>query len=161
VCLAIDRGALIAIRRAPFQASDFVHAAHAIEGAYAGHPNGLVMLIGFRLDPRFPLDPGIDDVEHLSGALKSFDRALRAVATVLEFGGVRAAAMRVTTRALWAMARPRCEHAMFERVTDAALWLAPRAEAIGAPYELATYVHGYKAVDAALREHDPPTSLRP
>lgn len=154
-CLALVDGALVGIRRAMLTPKDLARFRDAILGVRADDPAGLVMLSVFRLDPRFPLSVDFDsDLTGFVETLRCVDGRLHAIASVLEFGGVRAAAMRVTTRAVRALGRPRARMADFDRVVDAADWLARQAEGTGVPTEAATYLRAYRLVDRAVRATD-------
>ncbi len=153
--MTLERGALVTIRRAVMNSDDLVRARDAFRIAALACPSGLVMLAVLRLDPRFKLQPGFDrNVREIAAFLREIDRSVVAIATVLEFDGVRRTALRVVTDAVWRLARPRCAHAMFDCMSDAAMWLAPHASRAGAADDLATYVNGYRAAEAALKRAD-------
>jgi len=127
----------------------------AVDTASKANPSGLVLLSAFRLDERFPLQFDFDaDRETLAETLRAVDQKLNAIASVLEFGGVRAAAMRIASRAVWALARPSAKMGIFDSLTDAALWLSPHAREVDAPDELAAMVRTYRHADRALARFD-------
>lgn len=154
-CVTFHRGAFVSIRRAMLDRADLGRFQEAVEATARDHEDGLVLLAAFRLDPRFPIRADFDpDVEGLADTLRALDRRFIAVASVLEFGGVRAAAMRVASRAVWAVVRPSPTMADFERVGEAAHWLAAQATAAGAPADPASYVRAYRATSRHLAELD-------
>lgn len=154
-CLGLVDGALVGIRRAMLTPADLACFRDAVVSACETRPAGLVMLTVFRLDPRFPLQVDFDtDLSAFVQTLRDVDGRLRAIASVLEFGGVRAAAMKMATRAVWATGRPRSRMAIFDRVTDASQWLAAQGGETGAPRSGATYLRAYRTVDGWLREMD-------
>lgn len=154
-CLLQSGGALVAIRRAPLDRAQLADVRRAMDEAVSNHAGGLVMLSAFRLSPDFPLRPGVDtDLRELADTLRALDRALAASATVIEFGGIRGAAMRVASRTVWSLARPRAVMGHFERLSDAVAWLLPHARVIGAPDDAATYVRLYREADRILEELD-------
>jgi hypothetical protein len=154
-CLLMCRGALVAIRRAPLDSAQLEDARRAFAIAAEASPRGVVMLTAFRLSPEFPLHAGFDtNVAELAETLRIVGRSVVANASVVEFGGVRGAAMRVATRTVWALARPRAAMAQFERLSDAIGWLLPHAAAIGAADDAATYARLYREADHALQQID-------
>lgn len=154
-CSVLERGAIVSIRRAPIQGAEGANALRGIERAAALHPPGTVLLSVFRLSPRFPIAVETEmNLRELAETLRSIDRHLVANAVVLEFGGVRAAAMRLATRAVWSLARPRAVMSMHDRLSDAISWLLPHARAVGAPDDAATYVRLYRLAERGLDEVD-------
>lgn len=143
------------IRRAPVQGPVVAELRDAIGAAAAAWGQPLVCLSAFRLSPRFPLAPGFDgNVAELADLLRVFDRHMVAHAQVHEFDGIRAGAMRLATRAVVLLARPKATLATFERVSDAAAWLALQARAVGAAEDVATYLGLYREADVLLARMD-------
>jgi hypothetical protein len=154
-CILLDRGALVAIQRATLDARGLAAFSALVKEVARSHPRGLVLLTAFRLDPRFRLDFGIErEIPTYIDALRTVDRHIAAIASVLEFGGVRSAFMRATATTVHVLARPRASLAMFDNLIDAAEWIAPRASVVGAPGDLASYVRAYRRVDRELRVLD-------
>lgn len=152
-CTLLDRGALVGIRRAPIGNDELPELRLAFERASSAHPSGLVMLLAVRLSPEFPLAPGFDhNLRELADLLRLIDRVLVATAVVIEFGGIRASAMRAATQVVRALARSRGEMALFSRFFEAVDWLLPRARAVGAPDDVPTYLRLYRAADEVLAE---------
>jgi hypothetical protein len=107
VTLAIG-AAVVGIRRAPLQGPVLGELREGYARAASAHPGGLALVNVFRLCPRFPLQPGYDSNRgELASLLRVLDRTLVASAHVIELGGVRAAAMRIATKAVVVLARPR------------------------------------------------------
>lgn len=149
------QGAVVGIRRAPMHGPVLGELRRGIEQVAEAHPEGLVFLSVFRLSPRFPLVPGFDsNTRELADLLKVLDRTIAAIAQVHELDGVRAAAMRVATRTVLALARPRARIELFERVTDGVVWLLPHARRVGAPDDVASYLELYREADRALARMD-------
>lgn len=158
-CAVADQGVLVSIRRAPIGRGELDRSRRLAERAAAGRER-IVMLIALRLDRRFRLEVGYErEIGALVETLRELDRRIAALATVLEFGGLRAGLMRASAHLVWALARPRCEHAMFDRVTDAVRWLEPRARAIGASDDVGVYLRAYQLAHAALAEIDGASNL--
>lgn len=153
--------ALVAIHRALLDGPQLAEVRRAVDVAAAAQPDGLVLLTAYRLSPEFPLRPGFDtDLRELAETLRALDRVLAACATVIEFGGVRAAALRAASRAVLSLARPRAAMGYFDRISDAIPWLLPHAEAVGGPSDPAAYVRLYRAAERALAEVDAERAAR-
>lgn len=147
-CACAQGGVVVSIHRALLDGPALSAFAESVESVA---PEGLVLLTIFRLDPRYPLTPSFDTaIPELVATLRRIERRFTAIAAVPEFGGVRRASLRVVSRAVWTLAQPRCEQAIFDRMTDAARWLGERAPD-GPARDLATYFHLYRAADARLR----------
>ncbi len=156
-CVLHERGALVTIRRAPFDAQSLAELGAVITEVASGNPRGIVMLTAYRLDRRFRLDLGLElEFPKYAEALRAVDRHVSACASVIEFDGVRAAFMRAAFRAVTRLARPTTALATFDGVVDAAQWLAPRGGAVGAAGDVASYVGAYRQVDRELRAIDLP-----
>lgn len=154
-CLAADRGAVVGIHRAPLHGQLLKAVREGMQVAADAHPGGLVCLSVFRLSRHFPLDPGFDkNIRELADTLRAIDRMILANATLLEFSGVRAVAMRLATRAVIKLARPRAEMADFDRLTDAVAWLLPFARRIGAPSDHMSWVKLYRFTERHLPDLD-------
>ena len=111
---------------------------------------------GFRLDPAFPLEPGYDgNVAELADTARAIDQRLCAAAAVLEFGGVRRTAMEAVSRVVWRLARPRAELAFLDTLTDALVWLEPRARAAGVLCEAAELVQLHRQAEQLLVDAAP------
>lgn len=150
-CVVFERGVVVSIHRAPVRGARLSEIRRAIDLVAPDHPRGLVMLSAFRLSPRFPLGPGFDDnVGELAETLRAIERSSAAIANVIEFGGVRAAAMRLASRAVRTLARPRCAMEQFDRLSDAVVWLRPHADRALGPIDPATYVRLYREADRIL-----------
>ncbi len=148
-------GTVVGIRRAPLHGAVLAELRAGFERGLAEHPKGLVCLTAYRLSPRFPLGVGFDsNTGELSETLRVLDRSIIASAHVLEFGGVRAAAMRAATLAVTLLARPRAPIASFDRLTDAIAWLRPHAEAAGVAHDPATFVALYAEAERRLAAMD-------
>lgn len=154
-CLVLDRGVLVAIRRAPLDGVELSELHRAIEAAAGAHPRGMVMLSAIRLSPDFPIDARhAASLREMAESARAIDRVVVANATVLEFSGVRAAALRTASRALWSLAKMRGVLGHFERLTDAIAWLSPYANAVGAASDAATYVQLYRSAELTIEELD-------
>ncbi|MBI2388196.1 MAG: hypothetical protein HYV09_01155 [Deltaproteobacteria bacterium] len=154
-CLAADRGAVVGIHRAPLHGPLLKAIREALQIAVDAHPAGLVCLSVFRLSRHFPLDPGFDkNVRELADTLRAIDRMVIANATLIEFGGVRAVAMRLASRAVIKLARPRAEMADFDRLTDAIAWVLPFAKRAGAPSDHMSWVKLYRHAERHLPDLD-------
>jgi hypothetical protein len=146
---------VVGIRRAPIGGPVLAEVRQAIEKLAAQHADGLVFMTAFRLSPRFPLKPGFDsNTRELADHLRFLDRTLAASANVYEFGGVRAAAMRVATLAVMRLARPRAPIESFDRLVDGLAWLLPYARRVGALEDAAAYIALYQEADRALARMD-------
>src|SRR5690606_14146892 len=107
-CLVLDRGVLVAIRRAPLDGVELDELHSAIKTAAAQHPRGMVMLSAIRLSSDFPIDARhAASLSELAESVRAIDRVVVTNATVLEFGGIRAAALRTASRTLWSIAKMR------------------------------------------------------
>jgi hypothetical protein len=149
-CTVFQRGAFVSIRRAPFDAAQFAELRHAIESVATSYPR-TVSLLAFRLERAFPVaEHDLTDVHEFVKTLRAIDRHLAAQAIVLEFGGVRAAAMRALGRTVTRIVRPRGAIAFHDRLTEAATWLVPYARGVGAPDDLGEYVRSYREADRLL-----------
>lgn len=154
-CLAIDSGVVLGIHRAPIQGARVAEVRRAIEAAAQSAPKGLLSIGVFRLSPEFPLGvTATTNVQELAELLRTVDRLCVAHATIIEFGGLRAAAMRTMARAIYALARPRSAYSDFDGLTDAVTWLRPYAERVGAKTDYATYLRLYREVERELDELD-------
>jgi len=154
-CLTVQRGAMVSIRRALLDGSDLQAFLEALEVAKARHPDGLVLLATFRLDARFPLPATFDhNLSALAATLRHIDREIGAIASLIEFGGVRATAMELASRAVWALGRPSAKMASFRNLSDAAQWLAEVGPQAGAPGDPSVYVRMYRHNDRRLRALD-------
>ncbi len=154
-CIAFDRGILLSVHRAPVFGARVGEVRRAIETAASLAPRGLVSIGVFRLSPEFPLGTGaLSNVEELAGLLRAFERHAVAQATILDFGGMRAAAMKAMIRAIVAIARPRVALATFDRLTDAVTWVLPHAARARAPRDHAAYLRLYQTVERQLDELD-------
>jgi len=154
-CMCLYAGALVSIRRALVDRQGLEAFLEAVEVAKQAYPDGLVMLASFRLDRRFPLPATFDhDLSALAATLRRIDQQVAAIASVLEFGGVRAAAMDLASRAVWALGRPSAKMASFRSLGEAAHWLAGVGPEVGAPGDPAAYVRAYRHSDRRLRALD-------
>lgn len=152
-CAVLSRGALVSVRRAAYTSAELSQLCRVLREVEPAHPDGIVSLTTFRLDPAFPIEVDHEgSLSELAQAARELDRMLAAVASVTEFGGVRASAMRAASAAIWTLARPRGELGQFESLSDALVWLCPRAATVGAPSEPAEYVRLHREVDRMLRE---------
>lgn len=144
-------GAVVAIHLAPLQGERLTEIRLGIEAAARRHPSGLVLLSAFRLSPRFPLAPGFDsNIQELAANLRALDRVLVAIAGVVEFDGLRAAAFQAASRAVHVVARPRAALETFRRLSEALVWLAPHASRVGLPADPALFVRLYREADRRL-----------
>lgn len=151
----MQSGVLVAIRRATFRSGELGDVRRAMEVAAAAHPRGLVMLTAVRLSPVFPVDVGSSrSLSELAETVRFLDRVLVANATVVELGGIRAAALRLVSRATWQLAGLRGALGHFDRLSDAIGFLIPHARAIGASDDPATYVQLYRHVERELAALD-------
>jgi hypothetical protein len=146
---------VVGIRRAPIQGPIVGELRAGYARLAAAHPGGLALLHAFRLSPRHPLQPGYDSNKgELAALLREIDRSIVASAQVLEFGGVRAAAMRVATQAIVVLARPRVAIETFDRLGDGIAWLVPRAAQAGVVVQAATIHALYREADDRLARMD-------
>jgi len=72
----------------------------------------------------------------------------------VEFGGIRAAVMKLLTRAVRILVRPRAPIGEFDRLSDAIGWLRPYAAEADAPVDPATYYRLYREAGERLDELD-------
>ena len=109
----------------------------------------------FRLSPEFPIgvDAGGNRAE-LAELWRMIDASTRAMAIVVEFGGIRAAVMKLMTRAVQILVRPRAAIGEFDRLSDAIGWLRPHAARAVAPEDPATYYRLYQETARCLDELD-------
>ena len=154
-CIVVQHGMVVVIRRAPVDARHVADLHRALESAQGPGSGRVVMLTAYRLSPDFPIE-----VENTTSGpkyvptLREMDRAVAAYAMVVELGGVRAASLRAIARLVWALARPRAALGIFDRLTDAVSWLAPRGREIGAPGDSREYVQLYRIADQILESID-------
>ena len=149
--IAFDRGIHLAIHRAPIQGSRVAEVRAAVDRSAQLAPRGVVSINVFRLVPEFPIDIDLaDNQSELVALLRSIDRQFVACASIIEFGGVRGAVMRMVSRAVTTLARPRAAIRDFDTVTEGATWLRAYAERVGAPTDLGSYVRLYREVDRQL-----------
>jgi hypothetical protein len=154
-CIAVDSGVVLGIYRAPIKGARVGEVQSAILEAAARCPGGLVSVGVFRLSPEFPIGIDVDQNRaELAELLRTLDRVLAANANVIEFGGIRAAAMRLICRAIRVIARPRSPGAEFARLSDAITWLRPHAARVGVPCDPAFYVRLYREVEQHLEQLD-------
>ena len=154
-CVSLQSGAIVSIRRANLDGPGLERFLAGMELAKKRYPRGLVMLAAFRLDSRFPLPATFDrNLSILAETLRRIDREMAAIASVLEFGGVRAAAMELASKAVWALGRPSAKMASFRGLGEAAQWLAEVGPEVGAPADPGVYVRTYRHNDRRLRELD-------
>jgi hypothetical protein len=149
--MLVRHGVVLGIHRAPIQGPRVGEIARSVVKAAEAHPGGLVQLGVFRLSPEFPLTTGFDsNTAELADLLRAIDSTFVACANVLEFGGVRAAAMRVATRAVCLLARPRASIETFDRLSDGIAWLLPHARLVGAHCQAPLYLELYREADRLL-----------
>lgn len=152
----LHRGALVSVRCAAYRSGELDAIRDAFEREAHAHPGGFVSLTSFRLDPAFPLQ---SDYEGHLGALvetaRAIDRHLVAVASVLAFGGIRRTAMETMSRVVWRLARPRAEMTFLDTLTDALVWLEPRARVVGALHEPAALVQLHQQAERLLADAAP------
>lgn len=154
-CFAFRDGVLFSIQRAPVQGPRVAEFGRVIEVAEKLAPRGVLCVGVFRLSPEFPVSiSATNNLKELADVLRAFERVCVASASILEFGGVRAAAMRTMMRAIYAIARPRSAFADFDGLTDAVTWLRPYAERMRAPVDYASYLRLYREVERELDELD-------
>jgi hypothetical protein len=154
-CILVGQGAVVTIRRAPVDGRHVADVHRALSTVRESGHEKAVMLSVFRLSPRFPVE--VADTRRAgdyAATWRTLDRHVAAYAMVIEFGGVRGAGLRAITRALWAIARPQAQLGIFERLTDAAAWLAPFAAVTCPEADPATYVRLYREADAILERID-------
>jgi hypothetical protein len=147
----LSGGALVSVRRGAYTAAELEALRGALAAAAPAHPRGFVSLTTFRLDRTFPL--AVEDATELGAlvdAARALDPLLAAVASVVEFGGVRAAAMQLASSAVWRLARPRAVLGQFETLTDALVWLGPHAQRIGALEAPADYVRLHRECERRM-----------
>jgi hypothetical protein len=155
-CMILERGAVVTIRRALMDGRSLEESRRAFEIVHAAHPGGVAMLSVFRLDRRFPIDRAPDyNLSDIVATLRAVERVLGVTAVVLEFGGLRAAAMRAVSRTAWTLARLPSKLAFFDCLTDAAAWLELEGRAIGVQVDTAGYVTSYREASRTLAAHDP------
>lgn len=147
----LQGGAIVSVRRGAYTLPELKALRDALAAASPAHPRGFVSLTTFRLDPAFPLS--VEDATEL-GALvdtaRALDPMLAAVASVVEFGGIRAASMDIASRAVWRLARPRALLGQFATLTDALVWLAPHARQVAAPDAPADYVRLHREAERRM-----------
>lgn len=154
-CVVAQRGMVVVIRRAPVDARHVADLHRALAAAQGPGSGRVVMLTAYRLSPDFPIE-----VENTTSGpeyvptLREMDRVVAAYAMVVEFGGVRAASLRAIARLVWVLARPRVVLGVFDRLTDAVSWIAPRAQEVGAPGDPREYVRLYRIADQILESLD-------
>jgi len=154
-CIVVQHGMVVVIRRAPVDAHHVADLHRALAAARRQGSGQVVMLTAYRLSPDFPIE-----VENTTSGpkyvptLREMDRAVAAYAMVVELGGVRAASLRAIARLVWALARPRAALGIFDRLTDAVSWLAPRAQEVGAPGDPRELVRLYRIADQILESID-------
>ena len=154
VTLALG-GAVVGIRRAPLQGPVLGELREGYARAAAAHPGGLALITVFRLSRRFPLQPGFDSNKgELAALLRELDRSFVASAHVIEFDGIRAAAMRLATRAVIVLARPKVAIESFDRLADGVAWLVPRAASAGVVVDPASCLALYREADGRLAQMD-------
>lgn len=155
MAIGFERGIMVGIYRAPLEGERLATARRAFAYASAHSPRGVVFLTAFRLTPEFPIGMSAgQNRDELAAVWREVDRSAVAIAALIEFGGMRAAMMRLLTRAVFAFARPKTPFRDFAGLSDAVAWLRPRAEDAGLPTDYRTYVALYQRLDRELAALD-------
>jgi hypothetical protein len=151
-----EGGVMVGIHLAPIKGERLLELRRGVEALGQENPRGVVSLGCVRLSRRFPLEPGFDDnVADLASTLRALDRCLVACANLVEFGGLQGAAFRFAVKAVCAIARPRAAVENFTRLSDAIVWMIPRAERAGLRVDSAQIVRLYREADRRLQAMDP------
>jgi hypothetical protein len=149
-CTVFDRGAFVTIRRAPIDAQQIGELRRALESVVEAYPQIVTMFV-FRLSSEYPIaEHHLTDFDESAKFMRAIDEHVAAHAIVLEFGGIRGAAMRILGRTVVQLVKPRAAFAFHERVTEAATWLLPYAREIGVVDDLGAYVRSYRDADRLL-----------
>lgn len=154
-CILFDEGVSVGIFRAPLQGERVIRVREAYERAAALWPERLLCVAAYRLSPDFPIGVDADsNLQELAKLLRTIDRSIAAHAAVIEFGGVRGAAMRIAIRAVRAFAGSRSELREFGSLAEASTWLRGFAKHGVPARDPALYLRLYREAERHLAELD-------